>query len=309
MKYSNRFIQIARILSLVLIIASIAGCKKNTAAAGGEGDDIVYAVNTYKIEKGNLDQYLEFGGDVASVSAVDVLPDMSGKISRVLSNIGDTVAKDQVIAYVDASRPGMSYSESPVRAPVSGRIITSMPSVGATVSQTMPVVQIGSTGDLEIRVNIPERFVSRIQRGQSATAQFAAYPGIDFTAKVVEVSPVLDTMTRTMAVKLHLSPPDERIKVGMYGSVRLITDSIQNAIVVPSGSVITRAGKPYIFAIASQAQNDKAAVVKMLAVTEGISVDNRTEITSGLSAGDEIVVKGQTLLNDGAKVNIVGAAN
>ena len=145
MKYSNRFIQIARILSLVLIIASIAGCKKNTAAAGGEGDDIVYAVNTYKIEKGNLDQYLEFGGDVASVSAVDVLPDMSGKISRVLSNIGDTVAKDQVIAYVDASRPGMSYSESPVRAPVSGRIITSMPSVGATVSQTMPVVQIGST--------------------------------------------------------------------------------------------------------------------------------------------------------------------
>ena len=95
----------------------------------------------------------------------------------------------------------------------------------------------------------------------------------------------------------------------MYGSVRLITDSIQNAIVVPSGSVITRAGKPYIFAIASQAQSDKAAVVKMLAVTEGISVDNRTEITSGLSAGDEIVVKGQTLLNDGAKVNIIGAAN
>ena len=47
----------------------------------------------------------------------------------------------------------------------------------------------------------------------------------------------------------------------------------------------------------------------MLAVTEGISVDNRTEITSGLSAGDEIVVKGQTLLNDGAKVNIIGAAN
>jgi len=67
--------------------------------------------------------------------------------------------------------------------------------------------------------------------------------------------------------------------------------------------------RSYIFAIASQAQSDKAAVVKMLAVTEGISVDNRTEITSGLSAGDEIVVKGQTLLNDGAKVNILGAVN
>ena len=42
----------------------------------------------------------------------------------------------------------------------------------------------------------------------------------------------------------------------------------------------------------------------MVSVKEGLSVDNKTEIAEGLNAGDEIVVKGMSLLNDGAKVNI-----
>ena len=43
-------------------------------------------------------------------------------------------------------------------------------------------------------------------------------------------------------------------------------------------------------------------------VSEGITVDNKTEITNGISAGDMIVVKGQSLLNDGSAVNIVSVS-
>ena len=161
--------------------------------------------------------------------------------------------------------------------------------------------------ELEIRINIAERFISRITNGQSATVTFDAYPSVVFGAKVFEVSPVLDTSTRTMGVKLRLNPPDSRVKVGMYGRVRLVTDSVKNAIVLPSSALVTRDGKDYVFVITSPKSGKNAAVVGLKPVTKGISVDNNVEITKGLEIGEEVIIKGQTLLNDGSKVNVVSS--
>ena len=291
------------------VVLFAAGCKKGGADAKTMDDtEIIYAVSTYRTAPGNLDEYLEFGGDVDSVSAVNVVPDQAGKISRILVNVGDMVRRDQVLAYVDASRPGMNYSESPVRAPIAGRITSIPPTIGATVSQATTVARIARTDDLEIKVNVAERFISRIKQGQSAVITFDAYPGVEFKARVFEVSPVLDTSTRTMAIKLRIEPQDSRIKVGMYARVRLVTDSVQNAIVIPNSAMITREGRTFVFVIATQKDGTKAATVRQQPVTVGISVDNRTEIAKGLEAGDEIVVKGQSLLNDGAAVNIISTS-
>lgn len=283
------------------------GPKKAAAAEDSKEVETLYAVSTYKTVAGNLDDYLEFGGDVASVNEVMVLPDQAGKITNVLVKVGDMVKKDQVIAYVNPLRAGVVYNDSPVRAPIAGRI-TSLPvTVGSTVSQSSSVAKVARTDELEIRINIAERFVSRISNGQKATVTFDAYPSVVFGAKIFEVSPVLDTSTRTMGVKLRLNPPDSRVKVGMYGRVRLVTESVKNAIILPVSAIVTRDGKDYVFVITSPKSGKNAAVVGLRPVTKGISVDNKVEITKGLEAGEEIVTKGQTLLNDGSKVNIVSS--
>ena len=299
----------AALLAATTAVALLAtGCKKPGAAKTVDDTEIVYAVSAYKTAPGNLDEYLEFGGDVDSVNAVNVMPDMAGKISRIVVSVGDMVRKDQTIAYVDASRPGMNYSESPVRAPIAGRITSIPPTVGATVSQSVVVARIARTEDLEIKVNVAERFISRIKERQTAVVTFDAYPGVEFKATVFEVSPVLDTSTRTMAIKLRINPPDKRIKVGMYARVRLITDSVNNVIIVPNTTIVTRDGKPYVFVVTNKAADGKSATVRLQPITLGISVDNRTEITKGLEVGDEIIAKGQSLLNDGAKVNVVSVS-
>ena len=297
-----------KIMAAALLAALLfAGCKKNDGNDKKEEGEVeaLVAVNTYKTKAGNLDEYLEFGGDVAAVSSVAALPDMAGKISRTMVNVGQMVSKNQVLAYVDASRPGMDYSASPVKAPISGRVISFIPTIGTMVSQATVIAEIASTDELEIKVSVAERFISRISLGQTAVVTFDAYPGVDFKAKVFEVSPVLDKSSRTMSVKLKINPPDNRIKAGMYARVRLITESIKDAIVVPAGAIVTREGSPYLFVISSQKNGDTPAKEKLCAVEQGIVVDNKTEITKGLIAGDEIVVKGQNLLNDGASVNIV----
>ncbi|MBQ6568494.1 MAG: efflux RND transporter periplasmic adaptor subunit, partial [Treponema sp.] len=75
----------------ICIIAafSISSCKKKEAAApvAEEEEEVIYAVNSYRISGGNLDEYLEFGGDVASVASVDVMPDQAGKLTRILVSI------------------------------------------------------------------------------------------------------------------------------------------------------------------------------------------------------------------------------
>ena len=296
----------------VILAVMLGGCKKKNAES--EEAEASFAVNTYKTSTARLDDYLEFGGDVVASSVVNILPDTAGKLSRKLVTVGDFVKKDQIIAYIDPSRPGMTYSENPVKAPVAGTVTSFPLSIGGTASPAAPLGQISSTEHLEIQINVAERFVSRIKRNQSAVVTLDAYPGQKFSARVFEISPVLDTSTRTLKVKLQLEPPDPRVKAGMYARVKLITEELTNVIVIPFDALVRRDDKTYVFAVERTPQNSEAdgptgeqGVVHLHEVTQGIHVDDKIEISGGLNAGDEIVVRGQSLLNDGSKVNIMSA--
>lgn len=297
----KKIILSACILMPALLLAS---CVKKPAAAQTEAEEIFYAVTAKKLSSGTLDDYLEFGGDVDSVSSVSVMPDMAGKLSSVRVSVGDTVKKDQIIAYVDASRPGYNYSESPVKAPAAGRIISLVTNIGTTVSQAMPVAKISNTEEMEIKINVPERFISRVKEGQRVELTFDAYPGDVFGARVSEVSPVLDNSSRTMLTKVRIVQRDNKIKIGMYARVKLITESRDNTIVVPSTTIVTRDGNPYVFVVNDDVAENKGTV-RQQPVKLGITIDDKTEIVDGLKTGQTVVAKGQTLLSDGAKVNIV----
>lgn len=291
------------LMAAAILSSALVSCKgKSEKTAKEEETETIYAVNADVVQAGNLDDYLEFGGDVSSVSAVDVYPDAAGKISRIRVSVGDLVKKDQIIAYVDPSRPGMNYSENPVKAPISGRVTSFPPTIGTMVSQSYSIAKISDTDELQIKVNVAERFISRIRENQTAIVSFDAYPGVEFKARVFEVSPVLDTTSRTMLAKLKVEPADSRIKAGMYARVKLITDTIEGAVVIPNDAIVYRDGKPYVFTAKSESAESS---VNMVSVKEGLSVDNKTEIQEGLKEGDVIIVKGQSLLSDGSKVKIL----
>ena len=291
------------LMAVAILSSALVSCKgKSEKTAKEEETETIYAVNADIVQAGNLDDYLEFGGDVSSVSAVDVYPDAAGKISRIRVSVGDLVKKDQIIAYVDPSRPGMNYSENPVKAPISGRVTSFPPTIGTMVSQSYSIAKISDTDELQIKVNVAERLISRIRENQTAIVSFDAYPGVEFKARVFEVSPVLDTTSRTMLAKLKVEPADSRIKAGMYARVKLITDTIEGAVVIPNDAIVYRDGKPYVFTAKSESAESS---VNMVSVKEGLSVDNKTEIQEGLKEGDVIIVKGQSLLSDGSKVKIL----
>jgi membrane fusion protein (multidrug efflux system) len=116
---------------------------------------------------------------------------------------------------------------------------------------------------------------------------------------VTELAPVVDPISRTLEVRLRLTPPDRRIKAGMFGAVKIVTERRRGIVKVPSDVLVQRFGVAYVFVVKGDAAERRK-------VNPGLQIDNAVEITEGLSAGEEIVLRGQTLLEDKSKIRVVG---
>lgn len=298
-------------LTSAALIAALAGCKPKTDETKAGKDDpaaaaevkTLFAVSTIAAARGELKDYLEFGGDVSAKTSVDALPDAAGKIAEVRVAVGDRVEKNQILAYVDPSRPGMTYELSAVKAPIAGTVTAVNVVVGSMVSQQLSVAKVSKIDALQVTMNVPERYVSKIKLNQNAELRFDAWPGEVFPAVVSEVSPVLDSTSRSMSVKLEPAANSGRIKAGMFARVKLITDTRTDIVIVPESSVITRYGEPSVFTAGTDAAGQ--AVARRQIVKAGIRVDDKIEILSGVKPGDEIIARGQTLLEEGSYLNVV----
>ena len=288
---------------------AIAGAE---GPAGDTEQETVFAVSTTKAVQGQIKDYIDVNGDVVTKTRVDTYPDTAGKLSGLYVEVGDRVRKDQVIAEVDPSRPGMQFSASPVKAPISG-MITSLPvQVGSTVSQQMTVAQVSKMDDLELRVHVAERFISKMQVGLSAEIKFEAYPSREFTGRVREISPVVDPVSRTLELKISISDGADILKAGMFGEVKIVTEEKSNVVKIPSDSLVRRFGDDFVFVVNRDAaanedadDSDILGVAERRRVSAGIEIDQKLEVQSGLEPGEEVVYRGQTLLEDGSKVRVV----
>lgn len=285
--------------SLLVFIA----CSKESASDKKIIEEkAVFAVSAFTVEETRIENYLEFGGDIIAKTSLDINPEVQGKIVELTIAVGDYVEKDAVIALVDASRPGMSYALGQIKAPISGTITQVNVVVGSMVAPQLAVAKVSKLDTLLVSMNVPERYVSKIKQGQKAELRFDAYPERFYSASVSEISPVLDATSRTMNVKLSLDRTgqnDGAVKIGMFARVKLVTEVHENAVIIPDAAIVNRFGESFVFVIDENMSVEKRNIVR------GIRVDEKSEILSGLEAGEKLVVRGQTLLEEGASVHIV----
>jgi len=296
----------ALVMGAALVSCGPKGEEKAAEAAAADAEAAtVFAVNTTVATRGQIRDYLALSGDIVAGSTVDAYSDVAGKVTRLYVSVGDRVEKGAPLADVDPSRPGMSYIPGVAKAPIAGTIVALPAQLGMTISQSVPVARLSRTDALELRTYVAERFVSKVRSGQKAEVLLDAYPGDVFSATVREVSPVLDPASRTLELRLDLDKADARVKAGMFAKLKVITEDKPSIVKIPSGAVVRRFGDNYVFAIEADEANPGSYVARRRSVVPGILVDDKLEVLEGLSAGDEIVVRGQTLLEDGSRVNVV----
>ena len=312
-KHSHRTFAATAVAAALFLTLLLAGCGGPPGAGGDSGpagtaapdggrrvdEDTAFAVNVTRPVRGEIRNYLELNGDVEPASSVDVYPDTNGEVVNMRVRVGQTVSRDEVIAEVDRSRPGQQFEPSPVRAPVAGTVTERYVSMGSTVGPSVPVVQISDTNALEIRTRVAERFISLVREGQEAIIFLEAYPEASFPARVSELSPVVDPATRTMGVTLEFVRRDARVKAGMFVEIRLVTAVKRDVVKVQSDAVVRRFDIPYVFVLTDD------DTVEQREVSLGISIGNQVEIADGLEGDEQVIIQGQSLLDDGAEVRVI----
>ena len=292
-------------------VFSLSGCEKIKAAyskkkGGPEAEAAagpVFAVNATKAVKGNIRDYLALSGDIVASSTVDTYSDAAGKISKLYVSIGSRVRKDDPVAEVDPSRPGMEFVYSVVKAPVSGTIVALPAQLGMTINQAVPLARIAGGTGLEIRLFVSERFISRISMNLPCEITLDAWPGEIFKGSVTEISPTVDPASRTMEVKVTVDNTGSKLKAGMFAKVRIITERKDNVVKIPVSAMLNRFGEQYVFV--TDLSDPAATVSRKRLVVPGILIDGVLEIIKGLTPNDEIIIRGQTLIEDGSRINII----
>ena len=310
----------AAILILTVIgfsVLGLAGCERiketynkvknrnNPAASGASAvpEGPVFAVNTTRAIQGSIQDYLGLSGDIIASSTVDTYSDAAGKVSRLYVSVGSWVRKDDPVAEIDPSRPGMEFIASVVKAPVSGTVVALPAQLGMTVSQAVPLARISGGSGLEIRLYVAERFISKISLNQPCEITLDAWPGEVFRGSVKEVSPTVDAASRTMEIRVGVENPGSRLKAGMFAKVRIITERKESIVKIPLSALLNRFGEQYVFVIDST--DPEAPVARKKNIVQGITIDGVLEVVQGLAPNDEIVFRGQTLLEDGSRINII----
>jgi multidrug efflux pump subunit AcrA (membrane-fusion protein) len=297
-------------LGIALGLLLFSGCNKAKAAPGQSGSPEtpavpVFAVNTTTAVQGQIRDYLALSGDIVAGSTVDTYSDVAGKITRLYVSVGSRVRKDQSIALVDPSKPGMDYLPGVVKAPISGTVVSLPAQVGMTISQSLSLARIAGGNALEIKVYVAERFISKMALRLPCEITLDAYPGEIFRGSITEISPVVDPASRTMEVKLNVENPGSRLKVGMFAKVRIVTERKNNIVKIPSGAMIQRFGQNYIFAVETDPADPAFRIARRKTIVPGILIDGVLEVQQGLLPDEEVIVRGQTLLDDGSRINVI----
>lgn len=196
----------------------------------------------------------------------------------------------------EISRIQLDIERSSVKAPFSGVVLAERCEVGEWVSRGDPVAEMASLQDLEVRVDVPERYFRELERGVEARVSFTALPGLEVKGTVIAVIPQANAQARTFPLKVRILNPEGRIGSGMLAHVALPAGDAYSATVVPKDALIIRGADRRVYRL----KDDDT--VESVTVETGAGVGSWIEIRSGLAAGAKVVTRGNERLQPGQAV-------
>jgi membrane fusion protein, multidrug efflux system len=189
-----------------------------------------------------------------------------------------------------------------VRAPITGVLDDRFVEVGSMVMPGTPVARVVDVSSVKITGGVPERFSGEVTRGAIARISVDGGGVAEFEGRIDFVGASVEEQSRTFPVEIVVSRPGTALKPGMIASVRVTRSAVDSALLIPQEAVL-RTESGYIVYLAVGTRDDPRAEARP--VTLGPSQANQVVVTSGLAAGDRLVVVGQNKIAGGDRLQIV----
>ena len=179
-----------------------------------------------------------------------------------------------------------------VTAPISGSVTTLAVAPGIMVNDpTQTLLTIADLSTVWVTALVPEKDVAAISKNQDAEVSLAAYPDRVLHGKILFVSDVIEPDSRRNKIRIAFANGDYALKPNMFATVTLAGPS-QSQVVLPSSALLMNNDRTSVFVATAPWTFERRIVDPQL--DDGPSV----AIRSGVTAGEQVVVKGGILLND-----------
>lgn len=214
---------------------------------------------------------------------------------------------DQLKLQMDNAANGLNQIKlaldyATVTAPISGTVVTVNADEGSYASASQPMFVIANVDDLEVKAGVTESNVGKIQLGQKVSVKIGAAGADPVEGTITEISKVMDMTTKNYPITISIDNSAGNYVDGMYAEVQLVVDRAPDAVVIPAQAIINNDNKRYVFI-----EREGKAVETEVQV--GLTDGNYYVVTEGLTAGENLIVKGNSDLVDGQDVVVVSGAS
>ncbi|MBD9068597.1 MAG: efflux RND transporter periplasmic adaptor subunit [Butyricicoccus sp.] len=206
------------------------------------------------------------------------------------------------LAQIQASMDQINKQASlgTVTAPCAGTVTTVNVVQGGMASSAQPAVVIAEDSRVKIKASVSEDVFAGLHVGDSAGVQISVLSDEVKTAKILSLPAAANQQTNLYDVSVSV-PEGSDPAIGAFATVIFYTDRRENTLSVPTECVLTgNDNERYLFTV-----DEGGTTAKRVTVETGLVGKTQTEITSGLTAGDRVVTKGQSYLSDGSAVRVV----
>lgn len=189
-----------------------------------------------------------------------------------------------------------------LRAPLAGEIVARNITIGQTLEPSDIAFAIMDLREVWLLVDIYEKDLGLVRRGQSAEVTVTAYPGETFRGRVANIGAVLESQSRAVKARVVLANEDRRLKPGMFATVRLQGGASGAApgLFVADMAVQRDEGNAIVFVPAGP------GAFRRVVVRTGAESPGWVEVLGGLKAGDSVVTQGSFILKSELRKSELG---
>lgn len=179
--------------------------------------------------------------------------------------------------------------------PMSGVVTKKDAVMGHRVTDGDVLYEITDLGQVWVLADAYESDLGRVRLGMPATLTLQAFPGKEFSGKVVFIDPILDPKTRTAKVRLSFANPTGELRPEMFGEVTLRSPS-RTGLSIPTDAIIDSGTRKVVFVSLGEGKFRPQEV--KIGSTDG----DRSEVLAGLKAGDQVVTRANFLVDSESRL-------
>jgi cobalt-zinc-cadmium efflux system membrane fusion protein len=178
----------------------------------------------------------------------------------------------------------------PIKSPAAGIVLERNVTPGTVVEPASETFVISDLSSVWMIAQVGEEGLARLRAGMAVDVFVQAFPGRAFRGRIARLGDELDPTTRTVKARVDLTNPSGQLKPEMYAAAELNLGGTRPAVFVPEDAVQEVNNHPAVFIEKSRGRFEARPV------ETGRLINGRVEITSGVSAGEQVVTKGSFVL-------------